>query len=310
MRRLTRPLGIAGLTVLTVAVCVATAPAASATSWTPRNPTPVAVTGAVTTPASYNSTELAALPQTTWPDTRSGHGTHTVTGVLLEQLVDTSGPVLPAGAKNGLLRVAVTVSGAGHQSSAVALGELDPSFGNHPAVLALRADGHPLAGGPALVFPADHGSSRTIDRVTHISVAVSTAVAPVPAPAAGSIEVVDGRHVRTLTATQLARLRPTSLTVSFLSGTAAQTDTEAGPTLAGVLRAAGICTGPTTVVVAVGDDGYAATVTPAEAHAGRRPLLLSTAENGVPLAQPRLVTDGDVKGGRYVSGVVELVVTG
>ena len=29
---------------------------------------------------------------------------------------------------------------------------------------------------------------------------------------------------------------------------------------------------------------------------------------GGALAQPRLVTDGDVKGGRYVSGVVDLVV--
>jgi hypothetical protein len=30
--------------------------------------------------------------------------------------------------------------------------------------------------------------------------------------------------------------------------------------------------------------------------------------DGVPLPQPRLVTDGDVKGGRYVSMVVDLVV--
>ncbi|HEX3778357.1 MAG TPA: hypothetical protein VHX38_01730 [Pseudonocardiaceae bacterium] len=43
-----------------------------------------------------------------------------------------------------------------------------------------------------------------------------------------------------------------------------------------------------------------------ENYVGGRPLLLSTAEDGTALAQPRLVTDGDVEGGRYVSGVVVL----
>jgi hypothetical protein len=49
-------------------------------------------------------------------------------------------------------------------------------------------------------------------------------------------------------------------------------------------------------------------VTPAEALVGARPLLVSLAENGTALAEPRLVADGDVKGGRYVSGVYDLVV--
>jgi hypothetical protein len=61
-------------------------------------------------------------------------------------------------------------------------------------------------------------------------------------------------------------------------------------------------------VAAVGSDGYVATVTPAEAWVGGRPLLISLAENGAALAAPRLVTDGDVKGGRYVSGVDDLVI--
>jgi hypothetical protein len=39
---------------------------------------------------------------------------------------------------------------------------------------------------------------------------------------------------------------------------------------------------------------------------GGRPLILSLVEDGVSLVQPRLVTDGDVKGGRYVSDVVDL----
>jgi hypothetical protein len=35
---------------------------------------------------------------------------------------------------------------------------------------------------------------------------------------------------------------------------------------------------------------------------------LSLNEDGTALAQPRLATDGDVRGGRYVSGVVDIYV--
>jgi hypothetical protein len=71
---------------------------------------------------------------------------------------------------------------------------------------------------------------------------------------------------------------------------------------------AGLRIGRDTWVVAVASDGYVATVTPGEARFGGRPLQISLVEDGVALAQPRLVVDGDVKGGRYVSGVTKLVV--
>jgi hypothetical protein len=58
----------------------------------------------------------------------------------------------------------------------------------------------------------------------------------------------------------------------------------------------------------VGNDNYVATVMPAEQFVGGRPLQLSLNEDGVAQAEPRLVADGDVKGGRYVSGVVDLYV--
>jgi hypothetical protein len=48
--------------------------------------------------------------------------------------------------------------------------------------------------------------------------------------------------------------------------------------------------------------------TPAEQLVSGRPLQLSLNEDGVALAQPRLVTDGDVHGGRYVCGVVDIYV--
>jgi hypothetical protein len=53
-----------------------------------------------------------------------------------------------------------------------------------------------------------------------------------------------------------------------------------------------------------------ATVTPAEAWVGDKQLVVSLNEDGQPQAQPRVVVGGDVKGGRYVSGVDDLVVGG
>ena len=111
-----------------------------------------------------------------------------------------------------------------------------------------------------------------------------------------------------LSAATLAALHAETRTVTFTAGDGAETHIETGPTLDAVLRAAHVREGFTTWVAAVGSDGYVATVTPAEAWVGRRPLLISLNEDGTALAAPRLVTDGDVKGGRYDSGVYDLVV--
>lgn len=262
----------------------------------------VTVRGAVAAPASYDRAALAALPKTTLPDERKhGRRAHSITGVPVLDLVQAAMPVLPA-TKNAALSVVLTVSGAGHRREAIALGELDPGFGDHPALLVAGR------GGPTLEFPGDRDHRRDIAAVSTIDVAV---VAPdIPKQqSAGSVVVIDGRHRTVLTAHTLARLPERTLQVSFLSGTAAQTHVETGPSLDAVLRLAHVRPGRTTAVAAVGSDAYVAAVTPAEARTGGRPLLLSTAEDGVALPQPRLVTDGDVKGGRYVSDVVALVVT-
>jgi hypothetical protein len=76
----------------------------------------------------------------------------TDTGVLLETLVTDAGPAYPASllnTKNELLRVTVTVTGAGHRAVTFAVGELDPNFGDHPALLALTQNGRPGAVGGA-----------------------------------------------------------------------------------------------------------------------------------------------------------------
>ena len=230
--------------------------------------------------------------------------------MLRETLALDAGPAYPASllnTKNELLRVTATVRGSGHREVTFAVGELDPGFGDHPALLALTQNGRHFAGDPELVVPRDRAPFRFVPRVSQVTVGIATAPATDTMPPAGSpVEVIDGRHAVNLSSARLARLPSQTLTVSFEGPAGEQTHTEAGPSLLEVLAAAGVVPTLNTWVAAVGDDNYVATVTPAEQILGGRPLQLSLAEDGVALAQPRLVTDGDIKGGRYVSGVVDI----
>jgi hypothetical protein len=272
-------------------------------------PPSVSVGGAVATPSTYSLSQLGGLPQTTFTITRHswfGSRTYMGTGVSLETLVNDAVPTqLTPAPKNALLRVTVTVSSRRAGSVTFALGELDSGFGNHPAYLALVLGGHTLPA-PELVVPGDVNGARTVFDVDRITVGVQN---PTPTtPPAGAVTIEDGPFSKTLSAAKLAALPAETLSVSFQGPGGTQTHTEVGPTLADVLRAARIRWGLNTWVAAVGSDGYVATVTPAEAFVGGRPLQISLNEDGQPLAMPRLVVDGDVKGGRYVSLLVDLVV--
>ncbi len=155
-------------------------------------------------------------------------------------------------------------------------------------------------------MPGDVNGARTLFAVNRITVGVQN---PTPTtPPAGGVTIEEGPFTRTLSAARLAALPAKTLSVAFIGPGGSQTHTEVGPTLADVLRAARVPTDLDTWVAPVGSDAYVATVTPAEAIVGGRPLLVSLNEDGQPLAQPRLVVDGDVKGGRYVSELVDLVV--
>ena len=253
----------------------------------------LSVGGAVAAPPTYSLAQLSAMAPTGSP------------GVSVEDLVNAAQPTLPD-AKNALLRVTVTLSNRFGPPVTLALGELDAGFGNHPAYLALERHGH-LLPAPELIVPSDANHARTIPFVNRIDVGVQSPTATTP-PSAGALTIADGARTRVLTASTLAALPSETLTVSFQAGTSPQQHTEIGPSLATVLRAARVPVDGNTWVAAVGSDGYVAVVTPAEESVGGRPLQMSLNEDGVALDQPRLVVDGDVKGGRYVSGTVDLVV--
>ncbi len=295
------------LSIVLAAIFAAVAASGAAAFPRPHQPT-LTVAGAVTTPETYSVTQLKALPQTNFTLTRRswfGSRTHMDSGVSLEALVLASGPTEPPATKNSLLRVTATVSGQWERPVTFAVGELDMGFGDHPAYLALEQDGRWLQA-PELVVPGDVNGARTVFAVDRITVGVQN---PTPtAPPAGGVTIEDGPFSKTLSSARLAALPAETVSVAFMGPGGTQTHTEVGPTLADVLRAARLPFNLNTWVAAVGSDGYVATVTPAEAFVGGRPLLVSLNEDGQPLAQPRLVVDGDVKGGRYVSLLVDLVV--
>jgi len=301
MRRWCSPI----LAAVAVAASLVAAPAGAFAS----APVPaLRVEGAVAAPAAFGMADLSALASTT-VQVVEHHGrlaaVHTERAVALETLVNLAQPVLPA-AKNALLRVTVTARAPGHAPVTFALGELDPNFGNHPALLSVEEDGVALRA-PKLVVPGDANTVRFADRVERVVVGVANP-SPTTPVVAGAVAVHHDGRDRVLRPRLLALLPARTVVVSFLAGTTAQQHVETGPNLSVALAAAGVHLRSDTWVAAVGSDGYVAVVTPAEAFVGGRTLLLSTAEDGAHLDQPRLVTGGDVKGGRYVSLVVDLVV--
>lgn len=118
-----------------------------------------------------------------------------------------------------------------------------------------------------------------------------------------------------ISAAELAALPQQTAEVSFRAGGEPEQHAETGPALADVVPADALAVDPdrrndllSFVVLAVGSDGYTAAVAYADASAdfGNRGLIVSLVEDGAPLERPRLVVPGDVRGGRYVSDLVEL----
>jgi DMSO/TMAO reductase YedYZ molybdopterin-dependent catalytic subunit len=121
----------------------------------------------------------------------------------------------------------------------------------------------------------------------------------------------------TLTVADLRALPQHKARVHYLSGTGSESHVFKGPLLADVLAKASPTFDPAVknaglrhVVSATGSDGYAAVVAWGEVDPAfaKRPVILATEQDGLGLDAdgPRLVVPGDVRGGRYVGGVVHI----
>jgi hypothetical protein len=280
-------------------------------------------------PARFSRAQLAAMPQQNLLVTIGGAST-SESGPALSAVLTAAGLSPISSCKNDELRYWIAVDGKGQSPVTTTSGELDPGFGNNPAILSITENGSSLER-PRLVFPSDATDARDIPDIDTVTVGRAAPqlsdtatpsctappfTAPVIAPEPGSV-VIDGDVAipTTLTWDQLERLPQITQTDTFQAGRNPTTVTEAGPTLFDVLSAVEpefrSCNAGDDlrfyVEVTSSEDGYASTFSWAEIQPLRngKQMLLSLSENGSSLqgSGPRSTAPGDPKGGRYVSGV-------
>jgi DMSO/TMAO reductase YedYZ molybdopterin-dependent catalytic subunit len=327
---------VAGLTTAAAAAAGAKKPAKKPAVTKTVNaivpPGEIEINGDVAQPKILKFTELAILPQQTISVTIDGV-THTETGPYLESVLNLAVPNYLGCNKNNLLRWWALVSGKSGASAVLGVGEVDAGFGNRQAILSLEEDGRFLTshGGPKLVVPGDGASTRDIPRVVMVTAGMAApqlAIGGCTAsgttayitPTIGSL-IVNGAvdNPTTYTFAQLQAMPQTTQTVSFLSGTTPTTNTESGPLLSSILDAAGLKLKGTCpndklhfYVAITGSDGYTSILSYGEIDPtlGNRNPIVSLSENGISQAGggPRILQNGDVKGGRAVSGTVAVTV--
>jgi len=284
--------------------------------------------------------QLAALPQQTVTVSIDGVST-SESGPSLSALLSQAGVEYISACKNDELRYWIEVSGADGSRAEITAGEIDPSFGNKPAILSISEDGSALTR-PRLIVPGDATDVRDIQVVTNITIGRAAPqlagsksdtsactpapfTAPVaPTPPSGSVLVNgDVAQPMELTYAQLAALPQATQTDSYQGPHGTSTNTETGPTLFDVLSSAEprfkFCNANelrSYVEVTSSEDGYATLVSWAEIDPADNgnPVLLSLTENGHSTlstdTDPRLTLPGDVDGGRYVSGAAVITLFG
>ena len=178
----------------------------------------------------------------------------------------------------------------------------------------MRTVGPVLAVLAAVLAGCTSAPVTTVNGSTPVPTSAGT-TAPATTPPPGTVSLTgDVRAPTSITVAQLSGMPQQTIDVTYTSGQGPQHKKETGTLLADVLPATALATTDakndllTFGVLAIGADGYAALVSYGEISPdfGNRGILLATAEDGGALARPRLVVPGDVKGGRYVSDLVEL----
>lgn len=303
------------------------APSPSAPPPPPPPPPPpapaVQLGGAVDRPAALTETDLAARSAVTQAvnfSSGSGPQAHTYTGTSLWSLLNDAGLQADGTRKNDLLSRHVLATGADGYKVVFALGELNPEYGNKPALVAYAETtagvSAPLAAadGPFRVTaPGDVKGGRYVSNLTRLDVA-----AP-PPTAAGT-----GGGVSSTFAVSGKVTAPRSFDLNALAGLAPAIDltiganTYRGVSLWTLLNKVGLPATPKNVTlgmyaVATGSDGYRATVSLGEIDPGfgNKGALVAYQMNGVDLTTAgfaRLVVPGEVKQSRSVSNLVAIEV--
>jgi len=126
------------------------------------------VSGAVKSPGTFDLAALQALPAVT-----RTVGANVYRGVSLWDFLNTTtGLVLDPAVKNDVLGKYVVATGSDGYRALIALGEIEPGFGNAPNLIAYEVDGAPLAtsGFARLVVPGDTKAGRFVSNLVGIEV--------------------------------------------------------------------------------------------------------------------------------------------
>jgi hypothetical protein len=203
-------------------------------------------------PLTLTMAQLAALPASTvtLPD-----GT-TESGPTLSSLLKQAGFQLIPGCKNDQLHYWIEASSLDGSGAVIGDGELDPLFGNNPAILSVAENGVPLRA-PRLAVPNDKTDARDVGDVFDVTVGradqqlpqsgsntgcTPPGYAPLATPPSAPGSVLINGAVSSpgavVTWDQLTALPQVSENVSFLQGPNPQLRNEQGPTLYNVLSSA------------------------------------------------------------------------
>jgi hypothetical protein len=130
------------------------------------------ITGAVRGPGVLTAQQLAGMTSQTVSvsyRTDRGEERHTAAGIPLFDLVDHAGLVLAQGRDHDELSIGIVVIGLDGYRALISYGEMSPAFGNRGVLLAISADGKPLAR-PWLVVPGDLRGARYVKDVVELHV--------------------------------------------------------------------------------------------------------------------------------------------
>jgi hypothetical protein len=293
---------------------------------------PVLLSGDVNNPGFYNLPDLT--PVATQTATYLAAGTpvsDSYTGIKLWDLVNDAGGATVTSAKNDILSKFVVAVGADGYEAVFSMGEINPSFGNQPVMVAYSDAAGQLGakgsdGLARVVVPGDHAGGRYVSELVNLQVGslkepATTGPGGVSDHLSLTGQVADPTIVTP--ATLQALNQSVTETATYTSGSGPTTDTYTGVSLWDVIQDAGLLTDPSIkndllryVVVATGSDGYRVAVSLGEIspNFGNQQDLVAYADTGKQLGvggadgAMRLIVPGDHAGGRYVSNLVSLQV--
>jgi len=305
--------------------CVAAALLVFASAWSAaQTSSQVSIGGAVQAPASYDLAALQALPSTTQTVSflsGSTPQTHEYTGVSMWNLLNSAGIVTDPAVKNDVLGKYVVATGADGYRSVFSLGELNPSFGNRPDLVAyaetLNGSTQPLGsdGFARTTAVGDMRGGRYVSNLVSLDVFDSGSTATGTGGGVSGAFTVSGDvlHGASFDLAALQALPGRSVTVGA--------DVFTGVSFWDLLNTTvGLATDASVkndvlgmYVVATGSDGYQSVFSMGELDPlfGNQPDLIAFGVGSDGLGGDgfaRLVVPGDGKHGRYVSNLVSLEV--